>query len=408
MSLDTNNYDNRVKTVQIDELILVHRSGTFDIYNSNALVEMNIYEDMYSMGLTGSITILDNGGYFEDFPICGDEELLVRFKPAEEFPGPFFDKKFVVYKCEPFTTVKGSRTRSYTLLFASKILVKNTQIKIRRSWKEKKESEIVTDICTNLLGIDVEVEETRYQRDIVIPAWRPFYTINYLAGSCVRSRGYPASNYLFFENARGFHFKSIDSLIENEPSVEIDFHVSRASVKREITKIWNASDYRIVQTFDALKQAANGMYAHRFQGLDIIKKQIKNFDYIYNGEFSGQVHVDPGGAKLRENHSSALDQRISYGPFQKKYNSEHADDWMKRRMPMMEEFGSWMIECSTEGNTNVSVGDKVRFNLTSNKSDNDEDDKRLSGNYLVTKILHTVNYKEHNMVAAIVKDSLYS
>ena len=332
----------------------------------------------------------------------------MRFKPAIEYPGPFFEKTFTVYKCEPFTTVKGSRTRSYTLLFASGAFIANTQIKLRRSWKDKKESEIVQDICSNVLKIEVDAEATRYPRNIVTPAWRPFYAISYLANSSIRSKGYPASNYLFYENARGFHFKSIDSLIEKEAKIEIDFHVARSSDRRELTKIWNASDYRIIQTFDSLKSAANGMYAHRFMAQDIINKKITNFDYTYSGEFGAQLHVDSDGVKLREKHSSAVDQRVSFGPWQKKYNSEHADDWMKRRLPMMEEFGGWKIECETEGNTNVSVGDKVKFNLVSNKSENEEDDKRLSGEYLVTKIAHTINYKEHTMIAQIAKDSFYS
>ena len=45
---DDRNYDNRVNTVQIDELVLVHRSGSLDLYEANAFVEMTIYEDIYS------------------------------------------------------------------------------------------------------------------------------------------------------------------------------------------------------------------------------------------------------------------------------------------------------------------------------------------------------------------------
>lgn len=405
---DLRNYDNRVNTVQIDELLLIHRSGVLDLFQANALVEFLIYEDIYSNSMTGSIMILDNAGWFEKFPICGDEQLKIRFKTAEEFPGPYFEKTFHIYKCDGLTTANGSRSRSYNLLFCSKSMVDNTQKKIRRSWVNTRESAIVSDICTNMLGIKCAAEETRFPRTIVVPAWRPFQTINYLANTSVRSKGYPASNYLFFETSKGHNFCSMDFLMEKPYAIEMDFHVSRASEKRETAKIWNVRDFKVISTFDNFKRANNGMFAHRFIAQDIINKKIKNFDYLYAAEHGGQIHTDPGAAKLMEKFSSDLDQRVSFGPWQKKYNSEHADDWMRRRMPMMEQLGGYAIECTTEGNTNATVGMKVKFNLVSNKSDSEEEDKRLSGEYIITRIMHSVNNKEHNQVVEIRKSALYS
>lgn len=406
-------YSGRQQSVQVSSINLTTRGGSWELFQDPAMVSLIIYEDLFNNFMTGNITIMDTGGVFEDAPICGDEQLTVSFKTSPEYPNAEFSKQFWIYKCAEFTTAHGSRTRVYQLNFAGKAFHKNLEKRLRRSFMGMNENAIVQNICENLLEVEVETEGTKYSRDIIMPGWRPLYAINYLATSSVRGSGYPASNYVFFETMDKYKYCSIDQLIEPSYKWEIDFHLARVNSPRSDAKLWNAKDYRITRTFDNIQNGSGGMWAHKFIYQDILKKKVDKKEYVYRSEFGGQIHTDGGGVPQREQQSDELDQAVSYGPWQKEgggmnYNSKYADDWMKRRRPMMQAFMNYSLELDTEGNSGARVGDKVKFNLVSNKPGSSEEDKRLSGEYLITRLKHIVTNTEHRCTVEIRKDCLKS
>jgi hypothetical protein len=412
-SAEERTYPGRQKSVQIDSVNLSTRGGSWEIFKESALITLVIYEDLFKNFMTGTLVMMDTNGVFEDGPICGDETITITFKTSPEYPRADFTKEFWIYKCDGFSTVHGSRSRVYQLNFAGKAFHKNMEKRLRRSFKGLKEDAIVQNICSNLLEVEVDAEATKFPRDIVMPGWRPLYAINYLATSCVRASGYPASNYVFFETMDKYQFCSIDKLMEAGKKWDIDYHLARIDSPRSNAKLWNAKEYKIIRSFDNIQNSSGGMFAHKFIAQDILRKKIEEKEYIYNGEFGGQVHTDGGGVKQRENHSSSLEQAISYGPWQKEghgmeYNSKHADDWMKRRRPMIQSLMNWKLELDTEGNSAARLGDKVQFNLISNKAGSSEEDKRLSGEYIITRIKHIITNDQHRMVCEISKDCLKS
>ena len=107
--VERNSYPNRNKTVQIDTLELTGKNMSVNLFETNHLVQLNIYESIFSNYITGNISILDNSGMFEKMPVCGDEILQVSFKPAAEFPGPNLTKTFRVFKCSDVTTASFPR-----------------------------------------------------------------------------------------------------------------------------------------------------------------------------------------------------------------------------------------------------------------------------------------------------------
>ena len=56
------------------------------------------------------------------------------------------------------------------------------------------------------------IEESKSNSKFVIPNVRPFKAIEFLASQTI-SQVYENANYLFFETLRGYHFRSIESLL---------------------------------------------------------------------------------------------------------------------------------------------------------------------------------------------------
>lgn len=410
LSSERNSYPNRQKTIQIDKFLLTGKNVSVDLHTSHHLVTCNIYESVYSNFITGEVTIIDNSGLFELMPIVGDEKLEISFKTSPEYPGDNYTKTFRVVKCKDLETDEiNSKKRKYELLFVSEVAITNFQARIRRKYKGMTPDAIVSDICTNILSVECEVKDTcKYPHDIVIPAWRPLFAINYMSKVGVRAGSYPASNFLFFENQYGFVFDSLDRIIQSERVATMDFHLSRVADPRSQAKVWNCRKYSIEEPFDFLESASAGMFGHKYFYHDIIKKKVQFAEYLYESEFPSQPHLKSPELKLCEKFSSFSEQKISFGPLQKgnRYENEHSDDYIKRRSPMVRQGKHYPIKCLTEGNTNVTVGQKINFDLASNQPDVNEPDKKLSGDYILTGIVHTVTPKEHNMLCEISSESL--
>lgn len=409
-AVDPDGYNyTRKRSVNVQSLKLQTRSDEIDLWNGDALVSLNIYEDLFRNFTTGDVTIIDNAGFFEKRPICGDEKLIIQFKTSPEFPGPYYTKRFEIYKCEDFASVLGSRTRTFKLMFATPPAQLDLLTRIRFSYRGKKESDIVQSIATNLLGIgSVDVETSKYSREFVCAGMRPFQAINYMAATAVRPGRYPASNYTFHETSTGFRFCSLDKLMETKTGKILQFHVARQSTPYNDIKIANVKDYKIINTFDNFGNSAGGMYGARVFVQDLVRKVVEERTYNYRSDFGSQVDVDNKGVMLREKFSTAKDQLVHLEPWQKKYNSEHSEDWAKRRMPMMQQFYNYKVECEMDGSMIFDVGDNIEFRLVSNVSESQEMDQRLSGQYLVTAIRHMIDYKEHKMVLEIRKNCLKS
>ena len=59
---------------------------------------------------------------------------------------------------------------------------------------------------------DFWLEDTKTNCKYVIPALKPFDTINFLAGEAISGK-YNNAGYLFFENSKGYHFRSLESML---------------------------------------------------------------------------------------------------------------------------------------------------------------------------------------------------
>ena len=408
-TVERNSYT-RNKSVQLEQVLLSGKNVEVDLFKTQHFILMNIYEDIYSNFISGEVTIADISGMFALMPIVGDETLTVSFKPDDAYPGPLYKKTFRVIKCKDLATEdKNSKTRKYEIAFCSDIAITNMEARLRRAYKGMTQDAIVSNICTNILTVECDIRDTcKYPHDIIIPAWRPLYTINAIAKTGVRASGYPSSNFLFFEDKDGFVFDSIDRMVLSDSIATMDFHLSRVANPRTQAKVFNCRQYSIEEPFDILESSSSGMYGHRYFNHDIVRKKIYQDDWLYSAEFDAHPHLKKPFEKLNEKFSSFPEQKMSYGPRQKghRYESEHSNDYVKRRAPQIREMDGYRLKCLTEGNTNISVGKKVTFDMISNIPNNKEPDPKLSGDYIISAIKHSVSSTEHNMVVELSTESL--
>ena len=113
--------------------MLVGGSGT--MYNFDKLVsEVNIYQDIDTPYMSGSIFVSEASGLYEILPILGQERLLFELRtPSTSDSVDFSTYHAMVYNVST-RNLSGNRNQTYGLNFTTQESFKNTRTKVSKSF----------------------------------------------------------------------------------------------------------------------------------------------------------------------------------------------------------------------------------------------------------------------------------
>lgn len=216
----------RVETGEVKYSINVYRDGNI-VKNAEGATDLNefvsaieLFESITSATLEARIVFQDNAGLISSF--TGSELFKIQIT------GSVYDN---TYFMRAYNIEARSRTNQnsdvYLINLASDEYIKNevtnvfgnTNVVFKNDTSSKN---IVETLVRNNRYLNskkrVFVEKTLNKHSFIIPNWRPFDCIYWMCNRSIRTNS-PGkslqSGFIFFENALGYHFKSIDHLIEN-------------------------------------------------------------------------------------------------------------------------------------------------------------------------------------------------
>lgn len=117
--------------------------------------------------------------------------------------------------------VRSEKRNVYNLHFVSEEYLRNELVNCFGSHtKQKCEDYVGKFLGSDYINTDKSLyaEKTDEKFSFITPNWRPYNAINYLCEKAIRKKqtgSIRQSGYVFYENADGFHFVSIDSMIED-------------------------------------------------------------------------------------------------------------------------------------------------------------------------------------------------
>ena len=442
--------------VIVERINLVTSTNTI-IDLSDFLVELNIYEDMFSNYMRGTVLLSDSRNLIELGPIFGDEFLSVTVST------PTFDKKikktFKVYKVSDRNVVRDNNTQTFILHFVSVEVYFDILLPLYTPFEGK-----ITDIAKQIFidyiaenrdydfkgaGADSKVTEIGHDTPMYIlneasndikfvsPGWSPFKCLNWLASKAI-PKNEKAKNFLFFETNKAFYFGSIEYLLkdvfENKNYIG-EYSISASNQERtpegrDINREYMiAKDVEMIETADTIKNYTNGYLASRLITLDVINKKYTSVEYDYTEEYSKQFHTSGDGSKavpvftkngLRNpyTHTSfypvnpRLFQQTKTDFFKNNVSEKMGEIYGNRRSSLMD-ISNLRISMTVPGRTDVEVGKMLKFNYPGlggrDRGDVSSEllDTQYSGYYLITAIHHKINKITHFMTMECVKDSLY-
>ena len=266
--------------ITLNEILLksVSVDRTMDI--TNMVDSFNLFEDIFTNTLTGNMSIGDTGNLISNFPIVGHEEVHITMGTPNIERAQI--KKFRIYKVTGVNS-PNIGMRRYNIHLLSDEFFMNLKGAVSRSFPKSTTSTIAEKIFRTDLESDknLDIEETQNVYDIVIPNWKPFDAMNWLAKRSMAEHR-DGANYMFYETRDGFHFRSLESLAEEE-SVGVYTrkppNVSDGNPDEEQYRIVNRIE--IVNSFDMVANIPNGMYANRLVIHDMINRKTETLDYDY-------------------------------------------------------------------------------------------------------------------------------
>lgn len=440
----------RAGDVRIEQLILVASNNTV-IDLSEFLVELNIYEDMFSNYMHGNIVITDSRNLIEKLNIHGEEVIILKIRTPTLDEVSVIKKTFRTYKISDRKIVRDNNTQNFVIHFISAELYLDVLLPLFTPFEGDIDS-VVEEIFTNYIATAREFELGETEKNIKIkenlsplvilnsssnrvkfvsPGWSPFRCINWLASKAIPKDG-NSKNFLFFESSKSYYFGSVEFILKNayENNNIIGYYsiaasnLTGADNRKDLGReYFLAKNVEMVSTVDQIKNFTNGYLANRLVYLDVYNKEYDLVDYDYVDEYKAQFHTSGDGEKavppFSSNSLRNFATNISFYPKNPKLFDGFADNINEKmnviygnRKSSMLDLTNLKMHIEVPGRTDVEVG-RVLYFIYPSLEAKDESDKNTvkqdtlySGYYLITAIHHRINKHQHSMIMEIVKDSL--
>ena len=326
--------------------------------SGNVFLLLELFEDLFSNVLKGTLTFQDSGGMPEMIPIIGDETLLLTFstpggegssKKVSSTMEPtskseeVYRQRFKVY--DMIRTETGEVHNVYKLFFVSEEYVFSTKMKVSKGYNGKRYSEIAKDVLKKInkniikeFQKKIFIEETATPQNVIIPNWTPLEAINFCAARSISGDTLPAegetasaktppkptgSLFVFFEKmGTGFFYQSIESMIisqrkqKNVPMYQYIPKLAGGRSDNITAGYFGVDQFEIKSSFKTLENLGYGMYGSRLIAFDPIRMKYDEVKYDYydksDDPTSETLNEQTGATQVEENPEETKDdsQRI--------------------------------------------------------------------------------------------------
>lgn len=408
--------------ISIDKVSIQSVDGTeFSI--ANQIVAIQIFEDLYSPFITGTIIIKDSMDLINTVPIIGQELLNIDIStPSLQNKGGRINSQFFMYRIKNREYL-GDKTVMFELDFISKEAIVDSNTKLSRRYKGKISDIVATIMSDQEVQFDnskrVIVEETYNDTIYISNYWSPVKNMNYLCSLAFNKEKSPS--YIFFENRDGFNFVSLNSLVSS-PTIMQKFNYN--SFTRHITKT-NAMrdielDFQRIHTIsvrdgvNTLNRVHDGFMGSILMTTDIT---TKTYDEKYHNALIGFT------AAKHLNDYSLVSYKFPISPGAKiivepkaaqtfiGYQDVTNTDTLQQRLYEIHEKNDFVLNIVVAGRLDYTVGQLVTIDtvkvrpIKKSETNDDIQDKIYSGKYIVTAINHYITREKHECNMEIAKDS---
>ena len=405
------------------EIEAVDGSKSADI--KAGVVSFNYYEDVYSPMITAMVVVVNTGNVIEGddgkmqslyngLPLRGGERMTIKVAGNSATNEGLVLENMYVGSIE--NVMIDAERETFTLRLVSREAITNETVRVgKRFLPTTKISDSVEDICKNYLSTDklYDVDETENPYGFYGNMRKPFTIMTMLASKSVPGNvsGRDATaGYFFFETQQGFRFKSIDSLIRNEPFDTKYTYAPGIIDSDDGTKDFKILEFTTSKNQNLLENLERGAYcSHRIYLNPLTFEYTAASQRIFKlDDYSGKIEnlgadIDVVLPRLSEKDSRTLASVpsryvcgiLDIGTTDTKVSELGNADPARIHSQSMMRYNTLFTQILTMTiplNTNLMAGDILECEFPRiDVEDRKEPDQEQSGLYLIKKLTHFFN-----------------
>ena len=402
--------------ITIDKVQVDHPEGTLDI--SSNFDYIVITEDIFSNSITCRIEIIDTNEKLAELEFDGTETVTIAFHSEKNRE---INHKFNIYRTEVEVDKNSGTSKLYQLFGISEEFMTQSTMDINRT---------MTGNISNLVSIVYnemkrETGTKRLLKDrhftngnviLNIPGMTPYETIEMLQDRAYSTK-YSSSIFLFYEDFRGYNFCNVEQLIAEgrrnpikytyNPGAQID---DQKNVAGQMTII----EIAFPQGKNVLDKIKSGAYASQVAEIDILNQKVDRTLLTVKENFKDFYHLDEPA--ITYDKEAVIDKHLNFinsTTWMNKYNDgiRHKEDnfgpLITRRKFYSDSLDQLIMNCVVPGNSDLSSGTVLDLSMVemSAEKDNPDQEKKISGKYLITQVNHSIGGGKYMCSLSCSKDS---
>jgi len=439
---------------KIDVASILTSSG-LEVNILPSIIAITLYEDTELMTVSGNILMQDSGNLASIGPIIGQEYLKLKIRTPtfkdETVIIDYTENAFVINTLQGRSDI-GNNVQGYLLTFVTQELVKNQRTRVN-SVLRGSYSSIVQNMLENYIGTkkDIYTEPTARNKKIITPNISPFDVITKAMKESVSKRNNNTS-YMFFENLRGFHFRSLASMYAQKSKLSYTTSVAgskvgKAGVIDVLADLQTVLGYEIVGNSNSIANYTLGTFGSKLIVHDIFNKKYSTHIYNHLDNFDKESHivgtnpltkgkidypiysatpVDDAGSRVSDfpfrqfmfptsikDVNAFSDSTFNTSDNSYPFSANVPHTWIQKITSQKTQLKlGFLLDVVAHGNTLLNAGDVVEMSLpykaALKTSKKETEDRFYKGPFFVKKITHNFDSSndKHTMILLLAKDSL--
>jgi hypothetical protein len=391
----------------------LHTSDGNVVDLSELVLELNIFEDIFSPTMTCTMRINDGSDLISNFKFHGNEFLELELdKPSLNDP---IKKVFRLYKLSDRSF--DTNYQNYTLHFCSEEMILSPQVMISKSYRGLKVSDMVQDILRTYLKVNPKkinyVQLTEKAFDIIIPKMNPFEAVMWLSTKAYSTND---SLFLFFENRDGFNFTSYENLIKKPTYAK---YAKDFKVDDDVFKNMASFNFlKILEDFDVMKSSRYGAFSSAFVNLNLITKKFTKtpfnaIQFKNKGILNKEVTMNTFKNRLNKSFYNSHDNMLKYSittDADATRNPLLPEEWLSQTASKLGQIHLFKMIGTVPGDVMLRVGQVIEVDLPdmSPKDKGVTKNETRSGKYLISSVHHKISTNEESYVTILelISDSI--
>jgi hypothetical protein len=404
--------------VSVDKVRIITPTGFYQDIAAQ-VINVQLYEDLFSPFITGSLIVKESLDLVNLFPFIGEEyvelEISTPSLDTNNIKGTYY-----IYKMSD-RQILGDRAVVYQLHFISIEAIADLNKKISKTFTGKVSDLVQRFLTDRYDGVEstksVFIEPTTNATKYTSNFWSPTQNITYLLDQAINVNKTP--DFVFFENRDGFYFISLETLYSNNVFQEFTYDKytrddlpgggSARNVQEDYKRIISIS---IPTGYDYMDRIRSGMISSKMITYDSTKKTYTSKNYTMFNRFEQQKHLNKfpinSNKSIFRNNALIMTELKAFEN-QTGFGDVTNTKILQERTSLMKLAEANKLEITVPGRADYTVGQKIAVVLNkmeqTTEKDGDITDKMFSGFYIIAAINHYVDRVKHECVMEVIKDS---